>query len=331
MVILGKEKAGLVKRHTGNMEIFNLLLTARFFYYKGSEEGGKKAIELFEEVIEKVPDSAEAYAGLASCYIGLGYRDFLPPKMAFPQAREAALKAIEIDGTLSEAHVSLGLIKTMFDWDWTGAEREFTQAIKLNSNYAPAYSGYSYYLTAVGRLDEAITECSKAIELDPLSAVLIDPMNIALLRSGRLKQARKQLEKLTSMEPNYAHAWWVLGQTYISESRFEEGISKIEKAFDLSKKNALILSGLGWAYAISSRKSEAQKVVLELKRRKKTEYIRPYLFAKVYAALGEIDQSFEWLETAYEDHDVSLAFILNDETLAMLHSDQRKFKSYGVA
>ncbi len=125
------------------------------------------------------------------------------------------------------------------------------------------------------------------------------------------------------MEPNYSHAWWVLGQTYILESRYEEGISKIEKALDLSKNNALILSGLGWAYAISNRKSDAQQVVDELKIRSKNEYIRPYLLAKIYASLGEIDQSFEWLEKAYEEHDVSLAFMLNDETLAMLHSDKR--------
>jgi adenylate cyclase len=321
--LLGKEKAELVKRNTENLEIYNLLLTGRFFHNKGSEEGGIKAIEYFEKVIEKVPGSAQAYAGLASCHIGLGFRDFLPPKSAFPKAKESVLKAIELDKTLSEAHVSLGLIKTMFDWDWEGAEREFKQAIELNSNYAPAYSGYSYYFTAIGRLDEAITECEKAIELDPLSPVLNDPLNIALLRAGRLEQAKEQLKKLIAMEPNYSHAWWVLGQTYISESRYEEGISKIEKALDLSKNNALILSGLGWAYAISSRRRDAQKVIDELKGRMKNEYIRPYLFAKIYASLGEIDQSFEWLDKAYNEHDVSLAFMLNDETLVMLHSDQR--------
>jgi len=321
--LFGKEKAKLVKRYTDNLETYNLLLTARFFFNKGSKEGGKKAIEYLEKIIEKVPGSAQAYAVLASCLVGLGFRDYHPPKIAFPKAKEAALKAIELDETLSEAHVALGLIKTMFDWDWEGAEREFKQAIELNSNYAPAYGGYSYYLTALGRLDEAITECEKAIELDPLSAVLNDPLNIALLRAGRLEQAKEQLKKLIIMEPNYSHAWWLLGQTYIIESRYEEGIIEIEKALDLSKNNALILSGLGWAYAISSRKSDAQKVILELKRRMKNEYIRPYLFAKIYASLGEIDQSFEWLEKAYEEQDVSLAFMLNDETLIMLHSDQR--------
>ena len=321
--LLGKEKAELVKRYTESLEIYNLLLTGRFFLNKASEKGGKKAIGYFEKVIEKVPDSAQAYAGLASCHIGLGFRDFLSPKMAFPKAREAAVRAIELDQTLSEAHVSLGLIKAIFDWDWEGAEREFKQAIELNSNYAPAYSGYSYYFTATGKLDEAITECKKAIELDPLSAVLNDPLNIALLRAGRLEEAREQLKKLIDMEPNYPHAWWVLGQTYISESKYEEGILKIEKALNLSKNNALILSGLGWAYAISSRKSDAQKVIDDLKGRMKNEYIRPYLFAKIYASLGEIDQSFEWLEKAYTEHDVSLAFMLNDETLVMLHSDQR--------
>jgi TolB-like protein/Flp pilus assembly protein TadD len=321
--LLGKEKAKLVKRYTENLETYNLLLTGRFFHNKGSEEGEKKAIEIFEKIIGKVPGSAQAYAGLASCYSGLGFRDYHTPKMAFPKAKEAALKAIELDETLSEAHVALGLIKTMFDWDWEGAEREFKQAIELNPNYAAAYSGYAYYFTALGRLDEAIAECRRAVELDPLSVVIKDPMSIALLRAGRLEQAKEHLKKILNMEPNYSHAWWLLGQTYILESRYEEGISEIEKALDLSKNNALILSGLGWAYAISNRKSDAREIVDELKRRTINEYIRPYLFAKIYASLGEIDRAFEWLEKAYEEHDVSLSFMLSDETLVMLHSDQR--------
>ena len=298
-------------------------MTARFFNNKASREGGKKAIEYLEKIIEKSPGSAQAYAVLASCHVDLGFRDYHPPKISFSKAKEAALKAIELDETLSEAHVSLGLIKTMFDWDWEGAEREFKQAIELNPNYAAAYSGYAYYFTALGRLDEAIAECRRAVELDPLSVVIKDPMSIALLRAGRLEQAKEHLKKILFMEPNYSHAWWLLGQTYILESRYEEGISEIEKALDLSKNNALILSGLGWAYAISSRKSDAQQVVDELKRRSKNEYIRPYLFAKIYASLGEIDLAFEWLEKAYEEHDVSLSFMLSDETLVMLHSDQR--------
>jgi Flp pilus assembly protein TadD len=249
--------------------------------------------------------------------------DFLPPKIAFPKAKEEALRAIEIDQTLSEAHVSLGFIKIMYDWDWEGAKRECKQAIELNPNYAPAYSGYAYYFAALGRLDEAIAEGERAVELDPLSVVLNNPLGTALLRAGRLEQAREQFQKAIELEPNYAQAWWMLGQTYILESRYEEGILEIEKALDLSKNNTLILSGLGWAYAVSGRKSDAQKVVAELERRTKKEYIRPYLFAKIHAALGEKDRAFEWLEKAYEEHDVSLAFMLSDETLVMLHTDQR--------
>ncbi len=321
--LLGEEKEAIVKHHTEDLEAYNLLLTGRYFFNKGSGEGMKKAIEYFEKVIEKVSDSAQAYAGLASCYIGLGFWDFLPLNIAFPKARDAALRAIEIDQTLSEAHASLGMVKTIYDWDWEGAERENKKAIELNPNYAQAYRGYAHYFMALGRLDEAIAENERAVELDPLSAVLNKHLGIALMRAGRLEQAREKFQKAIELEPNFAHAWWLLGQTYILDSRYEEGILEIEKALNLSKNNTLILSGLGWAYAVSARKSDAQKVFIELKKRTKKKYIRSYLFAKIHASLGEKDRAFEWLEKAYEEHDVSLAFMLSDETLVMLHTDQR--------
>ncbi|MBA7570187.1 hypothetical protein ES708_11935 [subsurface metagenome] len=321
--LLGEEKEAIVKHHTEDLEAYNLLLMGRYFYNEGSEEGMKKAIEYFEKVIEKVPDSAQAYAGLADCHIWLGFKDFILPKIAFPKAREAALRAIEIDQTISEAHTSLGMVKTFYDWDWEGAEIEHKKAIELNPNFAPAYSGYAGYFMALGRLDESIAESERAVELDPLSTVLYEPLGIALLRAGRLEQAREQFRKALELEPNFAHAWWMLGQTYVLDSRYEEGILEIEKALDLSKNNTLILSGLGWAYAVSGRKSDAQKVVVELKRRTKKEYIWSYLFAKIHAALGEKDRAFEWLDKAYEEHDVSLSLILCDETLVMLHTDKR--------
>jgi len=321
--LLGKEKVEIVKRHTEDLETYNLLLTGRYFFNKGSEEGIKKSIEYFEKVIDKVPDSAQAYAGLASCHIWLRFWDFLPPKIAFPNAKKAALRAIEIDQMISEAHASLGTVKLIYDWDWEGAEVDHKKAIELNPNYALAHNEYALYFVALGRLDEAIEESERAVELDPLSAILIGFLGFSLLRAGRLEQARERFQKAIELEPNFAQAWWMLGQTYILESRYEEGILEIEKTLDLSKNNALILSGLGWAYAVSTRKSDAQKVVIELERRAKKEYIRPYLFAKIHAALGEKDRAFEWLDKAYEEHDVSLALMLSDETLVMLHTDQR--------
>ena len=321
--LFGGEKAEIVSRAIEDMESYNLLLLAHHFQSKGSEEAMKNAIDYYEQVIEKVQNSAQAYAGLAFCYTLLGFLNSIAPISAFPKAKEAALKSIEIDQTLTEAHASLGLVMTYYDWDWEGAENAFTKALDLSPNYAQAYQGLAFLNMALGKEKECLVASERAVELDPLSAVLREILGFALLRTGRIEQAREEFMKALELEPNYTQARWLLGHTYMLESDYDTGISEIEKALEQSNGNPLICSGMGWAYAISGRKSDAENLVAEMERRIKNEYIGAYLFAKIYAALGETDRAFEWLDKAYEEHDVSLVFIRSDETLMTLHSDGR--------
>jgi adenylate cyclase len=148
-------------------------------------------------------------------------------------------------------------------------------------------------------------------------------MGIFLLRAGRLEEARAQFKKSVDLEPDRAHSHWLLGQSLVLDSKYDDGIQEIQKACSLSSNNPMILAGLGWGYAAAGRIVEAEKVIEELKERSRQEYIRPYFLAKIYAALGRLDRAFEWLEKAYEEHDTSLVFILNDESLLNLHSDPR--------
>jgi len=321
--LLRKEKAMIVKHQTENLDAYNLYLKGRHFYNKGSGEGMNKAIEYYTKAIELAPDYAQAYSQQAICYMFQGYLNYLPPKDVFPKAKAAALKAIEIDDSLAESHYSLGIIRMVYDWDWDLAERELKLAIELNPNDPQSHDRYAMYFTAMGKMAEAIAKSDKALELDPLSTPLLLLRGLYLLRAGLLEKAKGQFQKALELEPNFADAHWLLGHALILDSRSDKGITEIQKALDLSHNNVVILAGLGWGYAVSGRKKEALKVLEELNKRAKQEYIRPFLFAKIYSALGEKDQAFEWLNKAYYDHDVSLVMILTDESIENLRSDPR--------
>jgi serine/threonine-protein kinase len=321
--LLGAEKANLAKRQPENLEAYDLCLKGRHFFNKGSGESMKKAIEYYTKAIEIAPDYAQAYAQLTICYIFQGFLNYLPPKDVFPKAKAAALKAIKIDESLAEAHYSLAMIRLLYDWDWDLARKEIELAIELNSNDPECHDHYAVYLCAMGKMAEAIDESDKAIELDPLSTPTLLLRGVYLLRACLLKKALDQFQKTLELEPNFADAHWLLGQALILDSRYDKGITEIKKALDLAHNNFVILAGLGWGYAMSGRKKEALKVLEELNERAKQEYIKPFLFAKIYSALGEKDQAFEWLKKAYDDHDVSLALILTDESIENLRSDPR--------
>jgi len=320
--LLGAERAKLAKRQPENLEAYNLYLKGRHFYNKGSGEGMNKAIEYYTKAIEIAPDYAQAYSQQAICYMFQGFLNYLHPKDVFPKAKAAALKAIEIDDSLAESHYSLGMIRLVYDWDWDLAERELKLAIELNPN-DPQSQWYAMYFNAMGKMAEAIAESDKTLELDPLSTPLFFLRGFYLLRAGLLEKAKGQFQKALELEPNFADAYWLLGHALILDSRYDKGITEIQKALDLSHNNVVILAGLGWGYAVSCRKKEALKVLEELNKRAKQEYIKPFLFAKIYSALGEKDQAFGWLKKAYDDHDVSLALILTDESIENLRSDPR--------
>jgi adenylate cyclase len=249
----------------------------------------------------------------------------MDPKMAFPRAKEAALKALEIDGTLAEAHSTLGWIKNSYDWDWSGAEKEFQRSIELNPSYSLAHYRYGMALAQMGRLGEAITEEKRALELDPLSVVI----NWALghvFYLGRqydlaIEQERKTLEELDS---NFMLAYYDLGAAYVQKSMYKDGIPQLKKALAISPNNTQSISLLGWADAVDAvgnRRAEAQKLLLQLNELSSQEDVQAYSKARIYTGLGERDKAIEWLQKGYDDR--SILFIKVNPEVDSLRSDRR--------
>jgi len=318
-----KEKKLLLKHHPEDMEAYDLYLRGRSFLNKEIGKVMEKALLYFKGAIKIVPDYAQAYTGLALSYIPLGLWDYMPPKDVYPEAKKAAEKAIQIDGTLAEAHYSLGVVKMLYDWDWKGVEKDLKEAIKLSPNYAEAHDAYAAFFSATGKKNEAIEEAEIAVDLDPLSWYFNANLGMYLLRAGRKDEAKERFRKILSIGTVHPHMHRMMGQAYLLDSKYDVGLAEIRKALDMSGNNPMILGGLGWGYAVAGQKAEAQNVLDELKKRSEKEYIRPYYFAQIYSGLGEKDLAFKWLVKAYEQSDISLATILVDETLDNLRSDNR--------
>jgi eukaryotic-like serine/threonine-protein kinase len=304
MRLTGEEEKRMAKSYTANPEAYQDYLKGRYWWNKATAEGLKKGIEYFQQAIAKDPAYSQAYAGLADSYIFTAFVN-VPPKEAYPRAKEAALKALELDDTLAEAHIPLAVIKTQYDWDWSGGESEFQRAIALNPSSARAHQAYGFVLLGgTGRFKEAIVELKRALELDPLSLLINSNLADALLAARQYDQAIEQARKTLDLDANFilAHQW--LGLSYVQKSMYREGIAELEKAVAISPGDTLALSGLGYAYAAAGRRLEAQKVLDQLNEISKQEYVPAVYRAPIYAALGEKDKAFEWLEKAYEERSI---------------------------
>ncbi len=283
----------------------------------------EKGIEYFEQAVEKDPAYAVAYAGLADSYGLLGTYEVLPPKEAMTKAEAAAVKALEIDDTLAEAHTSLGWVRTNYDWDWVGAEKEFQRAIELNPNYATAHHWYAIYLRRLGRHDEAIAAIERAQELDPLSLIINSFVGKIYLDARQVDQAIDHLRKTIEMDPNFAPAHRYLAAAFAIQGRYEEAIAEYKKAITLSGGSTRDRAPLAHTNSMSGRRAEAQKVLEELKALSKEKYVSPYAMALIYTGLGEKDLAFEWLEKAYEERSFWLSFLKVAPSLDPLRSDPR--------
>ncbi len=321
--LTGEEKKRLSKGHTQNPAAYQDYLKGRYYWNKRTEKAVKKGIEYFEQAIEKDPGYPLAYAGLADSYNILGFYGFAAPRDAFPKAKAAALKALEIDEALAEAHASLAYANVYYDWDWSGAGREFKRSIELNPAYATARMNHSVYLTIMGHHQEGLAESEKALELDPLS--LIGNANIALLFyfARHYDRVVEQCRKTLEMDPSFvvAHAW--LGQTYLQKGAFQEAIKAFEAAIELSERSHFYVAMLGHAYGVAGEVAEAQKILDQLKEQSATSYVSSYSIAEVCLGLGDLNQTFEWLEKAYQERARALAFLKVEPKLDPLRSDPR--------
>jgi TolB-like protein/Tfp pilus assembly protein PilF len=322
--LLRGEMEKLVKRHTENPEAYNLYLLGNHYYNKWTHEGAKKARDYYEEATKKDPEYAAAYVGLAKSYYQLGSETgSISPREAFPQAKRAIERALEIDKTLSDAHTALGLIKLYYDWDWQGAEVEFKRGIELNPNSAVAHDDYSLYLATVGRLEEAIAEVKRALELDPLSLIANNGLGFFYSLAHQNDEAITQFNKTIELDPDFNLPYWNLGYVYLDMGMLQEAIAFAEKGVALSGEHPGAKAGLGLVYAKADRKGEALKILEELKQSSTGRYVPSLRIDNIYIGLGENDLALEWLEKAYEERDATLVWLKVEPVYDSLRSDPR--------
>jgi len=320
----GVEKERMTKHYTENTDAYQLYLQGRYYQNKRTDESLSKSIEYFQKAIAQDSNYALAYAGLADSYSYLGNHGFLPPNEVFPKGKTAALKALEIDDSLAEAHTSLGYIRVDYDWDWANAEREFKRAIELNPSYTRAHSLYAALLGARGRFDDALGEMKRALEPDPLS--LYDNTNLGwyFYMARRYDDAIAQYKKTLDMDPSFAQAHLWFGQVYEQKKMYGEAITEFQKAIALYRDSATAAAALGHAYAIAGNRGEALRMLNELKDLSKKKYVSCYDIAVINAGLGDKEQVFVWLEKAYEERDGWLAFWAKvDPRLDVVRADPR--------
>jgi tetratricopeptide (TPR) repeat protein/DNA-binding winged helix-turn-helix (wHTH) protein len=319
------EQQRLNKRYTENHEAYEAYLRGRYFQEKVTEEGFRKSVLCFQEAIEKEPDYAPAYAGMASCYCllsGLGL-EVMAPRLLMPEAKSAALKALELDDKLAEAHAAHGMIQLKYDWDWSAAEKAFKEAIALNPSYSQAHLWYSLFLEAMARPEEAIAAAQRARELDPLS--LRTNVNVAaqLHTARRYDEAIEHIERALDLDSDFWAAHWRLGDCYAQKRMFKEAIAALQKAVSLSNGNPAAMVSLGYTYAISGQRGKAMKVITELDTMAERRYISPANVAAIYAGLGDTDRALEWLERAYEMRSRTMVWLNVWPQYDALRSDPR--------
>jgi serine/threonine protein kinase/tetratricopeptide (TPR) repeat protein len=325
--LTGEEKQRLRKHSTENAEAYQLYLKGRYYSNKASLEGLKKSVDYFQQAIEKDPGHALAYAGLANSYGTLGIFSYLQSKDAFPKAKAAALKALEIDGSLAEAHAALGIAKYVYDWDWSGAESELRRAIELNPSSVDAHRTYAQYLTVRGHIEEGFAEDQRALELDPLSPQVIGTMAYHSLAARQYDDSIAQYKKAMELDPGLEWVHAQLSWAYGCKGDYAQAIAENEKAgtevHPITTENQLNAAGLGWIYALAGRRGDARKVIDQFKELEARSDVDYYNVAVVHAGLGDNDRTFEALERAYAQRSGSLAFINADPFLKELRSDPR--------
>jgi len=304
-------------------EAYETYLKGRYYSSKRTEKDLKKSIEYFQQAIKKDPDYAPAYSGMADAYTLLGYRGILPSNEALPRGKAAALKAVELDDSLAEAHASLAFIAETHEWDWPTAEREYKRALELNPGYAAGHNWYAGYLMYVGRFEEGIVEAKRARDLDPLSLPVNNALAGRLLLAGREKEAIEQSQKTLEMDPNFAPAHNELGWAYLRKGMNVEAIAEFRKEAALSGSDPDESIDLGYAYAVVGKRDEAKRILAKLKRKRERSFVPPTALGIISGALGEKDEAFAWLEKAYELRDPQLTYLKVGRRYTPLHSDPR--------
>lgn len=298
-----QEKAALKDARVVKPEAYESYLKGRYFWNKRTADGLKVALAYFNQAIEEDPKYAQAYSGLADTYALLGDWQYaaMSPKEAFPQSKAAAIKALQLDSTLGEAHNSLAFVLDGFDWDFDSAGKEFQRAIELNPGYATAHHWYAWHLSLLARFDEAIAEMRKAENLDPLSLIINADLAELLVLAHSYDESIRQSRKTIEMDPNFALAHNQLAQAYLQKHMYDEAVAELKTAVQLSGGAPAFIANLARAYVASGKQSEAIKLLGDLKKRSNPTYSNAAEIAMIYASLGDTDQAMNWLEKGYEE------------------------------
>jgi TolB-like protein/Tfp pilus assembly protein PilF len=309
---LGAAQMPPEKRATENVEAYRLYLQGRYFALKLTPPEIRRGIAFYQQAIDADPLYALAYAGIADAYRTLPITSDVPPNEAFPKAKIAAERALEIDSQLADAYIVRGWIASWYEWDWKNAEENLQKAVEMSPNNSEAHRAYAHFLSNLGRHAEAVEEIRRARELDPLSLIINALEGQMLFYAEREAEAIKRLNKTFEIDPNFWIAHINLAKIYIEQKRYDEAVAELQKAREFSGGNSEMVSLLGYALAKSARQAEAQKTVEELESAVNQRYIPPYNIALIYNGLGENAKTFDWLEKAFEQRDVRMTLLKID-------------------
>jgi tetratricopeptide (TPR) repeat protein len=319
----GETEDRLVKRYTENIEAYHLYVRARRWCEKRSVEGFKRGVEYLRQAIQMDPNYAAAHAELAQCLAVPCYYGSVDPNDAYPKARAAALRALELDPDLAEGHAVLGLILQTYDWKWTAAEKEFQRAIELNPNYPMAHYHYSYFLAELGRYNEAIHEATEALSRDPVSAVLNAALAFVLLLARQYDRCIAQAYTAIEVDPDMTLSYAILGTADAQKGQYAEAIEAYEKGIALGGMWAYQKAFIGCMHSRYGDRAKACNILHELEELALTAYIPFMALAFVYEALGERDTAIEKLERSCENRETNLVFLKTWPYLDTLRDDPR--------
>lgn len=318
----GAEEQKVAKNYTANVEAYQLYLRGRYHYVRLTRPEIDKAIEYYQRAIAIDQSYALAYAGLAAAYRSLALTSDVPSNETLPKAKAAALRAVEIDETLAEAHAWLGVVAFWYEWDWKAAEKHFLRAQELDPNSA-ATLGYAQLLSSTGQHERALIECKRGVEVDPLNLRNNAVEGQILFFAGRHEEAIDRLRKTIELEPNFWVPHLFLARVYIEKRMYTEAVTEATKATNLSGGNSEAVAHVVYALAKSGKQKEARSTLDELKKRAADGYVPPYAFALSYNGLGETDEAIAWLVKGLEQRDIKMTLLVVDPKWNNLRSDTR--------
>jgi len=309
------EKKQLTRHHTDNADAYRLYLKGRHYWNKWTEEGFYKAIEYFQQAVEKDPGYGLAYAGMADSYVLLGWNSYLPPAEAFPKGQTAAMTALRLDPELAEAHTSLAALSWLHDWQWEKAQEQFKRSLELAPTYPTANHWYAEYLMTMGRREEAIAKIKNGHDLDPLSLIISVAVGWMLYNVRRYDEAIVQLRRTVELDPYYPVGYWILGLALRKTGCCELAIAEGEKGVTLSGGSILMRAALANTLGAADRTQEAIQILNDLTTLAREKYVAPYFLAGIYAGLGENDRAIEFLEKSYQEHSHWLIYLHIDPSM----------------